>query len=291
MKYLIIGGTGQVGSRIAHQLLDEKENVTILSRHPEKKRIPTGAKTIKGDLQNPDDLRKAFKGVDAVFMANTVSPTECHEGLMAVNAAMEAKVNRFVYLSVHHVDKAPHIPRFGSKVAIEEALKSSRLSYGILRANNFYQNDPWYVNEIYQQNSYSQPIGSVGLSRVDVRDVADAAVVMLTTKKLEKQVVSLAGPDVLTGEKCAQIWSDTTGKMISYTQIPMAQWEKKARKTMPDWMVYDFRVMFEFFQAEGLKATQQELKDISRLLGHPPRTYADYVKELAAKQRKVASAS
>ncbi len=291
MKYLIIGGTGLVGQHVARQLRDKNADLTILSRNPESKKVLSGVKTIKGDLQSPKVIRRIFNGIDAVFMANTVSPTECQEGLMAINGAMEANVDRFVYLSVHHVDEAPYIPHFGSKLGIEEALKSSQMSYAIIRANNFYQNDEWYRDGLMQKNTYTQPIGSIGLSRVDVRDVAEASAILLTWEASFKRIISLVGPEVLSGERTAQIWSRVFGRMISYVQEPMAKWEQKARKMIPDWMAYDFRVMYEFFQEEGLKATHKEIKELERLLGHSPRSYHDYVKEAAKQWTKMAASA
>ena len=94
-----------------------------------------------GDLLDPATVRSAFAGMDGVFLLNAVSATECHEGLMAVNGARMAGVKKVVYLSVHGVDKAPHLPHFGAKLPVEAALKASGLPFTILRPNNFFQND------------------------------------------------------------------------------------------------------------------------------------------------------
>ena len=53
-------------------------------------------------------------------------------------------VGWLAYLSVHNVDAAPHLPHFGSKIAVEIAIKASGVPFTILRPNNFHQNDSWF---------------------------------------------------------------------------------------------------------------------------------------------------
>ena len=103
-----------------------------------------------------------FKGVDGVFLLNTVSPTESHEGLMSVCALRDENVKRVVYVSVHHADGAPWLPHFGGKLGVEEALHKSGVPFTILRPNNFYQNDYWFKDVMLQHGVYPQPLGTPG---------------------------------------------------------------------------------------------------------------------------------
>ena len=50
-------------------------------------------------------------------------------------------------------------------------------------------------------------------------------------------------------------------------------------------MVYDFRLMYDFFQRRGLRASDEALARLTTLLGHPPRRYADFVAETAVAWR------
>jgi uncharacterized protein YbjT (DUF2867 family) len=144
MKILVIGGTGTVGSQVVRELLTRKEIVRVLTRSADKaKGLPAEAQGVIGDLLDPNTVRSVFKGVDGVFMLIAVSTTETHEGIMAVNGMCMAGVKRLVYMSVHNVEQAPHLPHFGSKLPIETVVKASRIPYTILRLNNFFQNDYW----------------------------------------------------------------------------------------------------------------------------------------------------
>ena len=46
-----------------------------------------------------------------------------------------------------------------------------------------------------------------------------------------------------------------------------------------DLLAFDFRLMYEFIQKSGLKATPADFDRQTRLLGHPPRKFEDFVKE------------
>jgi hypothetical protein len=61
---------------------------------------------------------------------------------------------------------------------------------------------------------------------------------------------------------------------------------------MPEFMIPEMRIMYEFFQANGMIATKNELEKMQKLLGHKPRTFDDFVKEITVEWRsKVAKAA
>jgi uncharacterized protein YbjT (DUF2867 family) len=282
MKVLVTGGTGMVGSEVV-KALQGKAEISVLTRDAEKaKRLPSGVRGVVGNLLDVGTIRTVFKGFDSVFLINTVSPTEGTEGLLGVNGIRDAGVRRIVYLSVHHADKAVHLPHFGLKLLIEMAIKASGMAYTILRPNNFYQNDIWFKQAILEYGVYPQPLGSAGLSRVDVRDIAEAAVIGLTSSATDGKTLNLVGPELITGESSAQTWSKALGRPIKYAGDELDSWERQNLSYgMPPVVVYDFRMMFEWFQKNGLKASKQDLGELTAVLGHPPRKYANYVEEMA----------
>ncbi len=282
MNILVLGGTGTVGSQVVNELLARDVDVRVLTRSTEKAQsLPEGAEGVIGDLLEPETVRSVFRDTDGVFMLNPVSLTETSEGLMALNGIRTSGVKRLVYLSVHNVDAAPHLPHFGSKVAVEAAIKASDIPYTILRPNHFYQNDTLFKDVLLQYGVYPQPIGDVGLSRVDVRDIADAAAAALTTGEHDGQTYNLVGPDVHTGQSTADAWSQVLGQSIEYGGNDLDAWEQQFLQYMPAWMVFDFKLMYAFFQEKGLKATPDDIERQTELIGHAPRSFEDFAKEAA----------
>ncbi|HJR59842.1 MAG TPA: NmrA family NAD(P)-binding protein [Vicinamibacterales bacterium] len=280
MKILVTGGTGTVGSQVVRELLARKADVSVLTRDA-KKPLPPGATAVVGNLLEVASVRRVFNGIDEVFLLNPVSQTEATEALMAVTAMRTAGVKRVVYLSVHHADQAPWLPHFGSKVAVEAALKKSGMAWTILRPNNFFQNDYWFKDALLQYGVYPQPLGSVGLARVDVRDIAEAAAIALTQPGHEAQTYDLVGPTSETGESTAKVWSTVLGKPIAYAGDDLQAWAKQQLQYLPDWQVFDFGEMYAFFQQHGLTASNEAIGRQTRMLGHAPRAFEAFASETA----------
>lgn len=282
LHVVVVGGTGLVGSEVVRELLRRGVSPSVITRSEEKGRsLPEGTTPLVGDLLDPDFVRSAFVRADAVFLLNAVSATETHEALMAVNGIRAGGAGRVVYLSVQDPERAPHLPHYGSKLGVEAALQASGLPTTILRPNNFFQNDLWLREALVSYGVYSQPIGSVGISRVDVRDIAEAAAIALVESGREG-TYDLVGPDVLTGPDVADVWSGALGRPVRYGGDDVRAWEQENRAYMPPWMAYDFALMYRYFQDRGLTATTDALRRLTALLGRPPRTFAAFANEVAA---------
>ncbi len=282
MKMLVLGGTGTVGSHVVRELSGRGAEVTVLTRDPAKaKDLPKGTRVIQGNLMSPATIRSAFDGMDGVFLLNAVSESESHQGLMAINGARAAKVRKLVYLSVFRLDEAPHLPHFGSKVGIEAALEASDFAWTILRPSHYYQNDYWLKDALLGYGVYPQPLGDVGCSRTDVRDIGEAAAIALTTSGLEGETIPVVGPADYTGKSAAEVWSRALGKPIQYAGNDLDAWEKQAAQMLPDWMVYDIRLMYEQFGQHGLRSKPADVDRISGVLGRPPRAFEAFAAETA----------
>lgn len=290
MKVLMIGGTGAVGGEVTKCLRDRGVSVRCMSRFANKlKSLPAVVEGCVGDLEKPASLSMVFDGVDKVFLMTPLSRKETQLGLTAVEAAKAAGVRHLVYMSAAMPAGADHVPHFNSKIPIEQAIKRAGFAWTILRPNNFFQNDSlWCRAAVMSYGVYPQPIGSVGINRVDIRDVAVAAATALTEPGHEGAEYPLHGPDVLTGEAVAAIFGKHLARPIAYAGNDLEEWSRQARHMMPEWMVKDLRDMYDYFQRQGLIATEQELRMQDRILKRPPRRFDAFVGEVVpAWQRQI----
>jgi uncharacterized protein YbjT (DUF2867 family) len=281
MKTLVIGGTGTVGSQVVALLRRRKADVRMMVRS-EDKPVPDGVERAVGDLRKPETLAPVFRGVDAVFLLNALSQDETEQGLAAVRAAQGGSPHRIVYMSVALPRGSEHIPHFASKIPIEEAVGNSGLEYTILRPNNFFQNDYWFRDVILQDGLYPQPIGSAGINRIDVRDIADAAVHALFESDFVGQHVNLHGPDRLTGEDVARTYSRHLGREVRYGGDDLDAWAQQAKQMLPEWLVHDLRIMYDFFQKNGLVPEDRDQEQQRKAVGHEPRRFDAFVQEIVA---------
>jgi len=286
MAILVTGSTGTIGSRVVAGLVSGGADVHALARTPEKTNLP-GAKVVKGDLMDVDAMRAALRSATTLFLLNAVTPDEVTQALIALNLAREAGVERIVYLSVMGSDRYTNVPHFTGKHTVERMIEQFDLPATILRPNYFMQNDLALKDVIGGHGVYPMPVGSIGLSMVDVDDIAQVAVKELlrrerSAERLPREIINIVGPDVLTGASTAAIWSEVLGRAIAYGGDDTDAYEQQLRSFAPAWMAYDLRLMLDRFQRDGLAATDTDIKKITDVLGKAPRSYRDFAIKAAA---------
>ncbi len=286
MKVLVTGGTGKVGSEVIQELRRRGASVRALVRKQEASaQLPEGVGAVVGDLLDPVSVQKALEGVDKLYLLNGVVPDELTQGLIAYDLAKKLRLKHVVYHSVFQVEKFKDVPHFASKFAIESALRQFDLPYTIIRPNYFFQNDTSLKGPLMDAGIYPMPLGTPGISAVDVRNIAEAAAIALTTDGHEGKTYNLVGPEPLSGLGAASLWSEKLGKPVRYAGEDMEQFEGQMRQTAPAWSAFDFRMMFQGYLERGFVAEEGDVEALTLLLGHAPRHYKDFVQETVLEWR------
>jgi uncharacterized protein YbjT (DUF2867 family) len=279
-KIVVIGGTGTVGSQTVQELLKRGADVRVMTRSAHRiASLPHGVEGVTGNMLEPESLPAVFQGAERLFLITPLDRDETAQGIDAVDAAVAAGIRRIVYLSVHQADKALTIPHFVSKLPVEGVIRASGVEYTILRPNNFFQNDLAVLDAI-RAGIYPQPSGNVGMNRVDVRDIAEAAAIALTEAGHSGKTYSLVGPQAWTGAEIAETLTRHLGKPVSYAGDDLNAWAAQMRAFMQGWLVRDLQIMFQHFVDHGLLATQAEIAELAALLGHEPRSYEAFLRDV-----------
>jgi uncharacterized protein YbjT (DUF2867 family) len=290
MKILVTGGTGHVGSEVVKELQKLKADIRLLVRK-EGTPTPAGVEVAIGDLLDPVSVQKAMEGVDALYLLNAVLPDELTQGLIAYGLAKKLKLSHVVYHSVFRAEHFKDVPHFASKVAIESALREFDVPFTILRPNYLDQNDAMLKDPLTKAGIYPMPLGDVGVSVVDVRDIAEATAIVLTSGEHSGRTYNLNGPEVVSGPKAASIWGELLGKEIRYTGHNMDAFEEQMRKSALSWSAFDVRMMFEGYLERGFVAEVGDLETLTKLLGHAPRRYEDFAKETFLQWQEMSKAA
>jgi uncharacterized protein YbjT (DUF2867 family) len=135
------------------------------------------------------------------------------------------------------------------------------------------------------------PLGQAGISAVDVRDIAEAAAIALTSDGHFGKTYNLNGPEVVSGPKAAAIWSKVLGKEIRYSGDDMDAFEEQMRKRAPSWSAFDIRMMFQGYLERGFVAEDGDLETLTKLLGHALRRYEDFARETFSKWQEIPKAA
>nr|WP_314567372.1 NmrA/HSCARG family protein [uncultured Pseudomonas sp.] len=287
MSILVIGATGTIGSLITLRLADAGAEVKALVRQTGKREFPAIVTEVVADLTDVPSMRVALSSVRTLFLLNAVTPDEVTQALITLNLAREAGVERIVYLSVIHADRFTNVPHFTGKHTVERMIQSLEMPATLLRPAYFMQNDRMVQQTIQDYSVYPMPIGSAGISMIDARDIADVAVAELlrrdkATSALEPLTLELVGPQALTGASVANIWSAALGREIAYGGDDVAAFEGQLASYGPTWLAYDMRLMMEGIQRFGMQSTEGTVEKLETLIGHPLRTYEDFVREAVA---------
>jgi uncharacterized protein YbjT (DUF2867 family) len=224
--------------------------------------------------------------VDKLYLLNAVTPDELTQGLIAYDPAKKLKLKHIVYHSVFRVEHFKDVPHFASKLAIESALREFDVPFTIIRPNYFIQNDASLKDPLTKAGIYPMPLGPVGISAVDIRDIAEVTAIALTSDGHYGKTYNLNGPEVLSGPKVASIWSGLLGKEVRYAGNDMEAFEEQMRKQAPSWSAFDIRMMFQGYLERGFVADDGDIETLTEILGHKPRRYEDFAKETVLNWQK-----
>jgi len=101
----------------------------------------------------------------------------------------------------------------------------------------------------------------------------------------EDQAYEIHGPDALTGEGIAGIYTKHLGREIRYSGNDLDLWGGRVRNLMPEFTVPEMRIMYQFIQDKRMIASKDDLDKMRNLLGHKPRTFDDFVREITLEWR------
>ena len=287
MTILVTAATGRVGRHVVEQLLKRGSSVRVLTRDPSKADFPAGVEVMQGDLLDIDSLRIAFAGVSTLFLLNAVTGDEFSQAIIALNIAKEAGIERVVYLSVFQADLSVNVPHFAVKSGAERMLTQMGFSATILRPTYFIDNEVMIKDVVLDHGVYPMPIGSKGIAMVDARDIAEVAAIELIRRDqgpstLPIDIINVVGPDTLTGEGVAAIWSDVLGRPVAYGGDDPSGFEQNMASFMPKWMAYEMRLMAERYVSDGMIPDAGDVERLTRMLGRPLHSYRDFATTVAS---------
>lgn len=216
---LVLGATGTTGGEVARQLIAKGERPRLLVRNPEKAGEFQGkAEIVAGDLDRPDSLAAAMKGIEKLYLVSAGSDIERLEG-NAIDAARKAGVRYVVKLSVIGAE-SPVLTFSKWHAKAEKRLMDSGLKWTMLRPGNFMSNSLAWAETIRSQGAFYQPTGEGRWAAIDSVDIGAVAVKALTTSGHEGKGYTLTGPESLSAAEYADRLSLVLGKPVRFVDVP-----------------------------------------------------------------------
>jgi divinyl chlorophyllide a 8-vinyl-reductase len=227
---LLTGATGTAGRATANALVAAGHDVVAYGR-----RDPTlhGVTFHAGAVDNPDDLRTAFlqhrpQAVVSCLASRTGAPSDAwaidHAAhLLLLEAAKNAGTNQFVLLSAICVQK-PRLAFQHAKLAFEEALVGSGLTYSIVRPTALFKSLAGQLERVQAGKPYlmfgdgtltaCKPISDADLGRFMASCLTDPA--------LQNNILPIGGPGpALTPHDMGAALFALTGQTPAYRRVPL----------------------------------------------------------------------
>jgi len=279
---LVIGATGTTGGEVARSLAAHGAKVRALVRNPAKAGhlMDAGVETVTGDLDHPESLASALRGVERVFLATSPDPRTAEIQIAAIRAARAAGVQHVVKISVVGAAKDSPVLLGRLHWETEEALKASGLAWTILQPNFFMQNMLASAQAIAATGVLHAPAADGLASQIDARDVAAAAVGALTRPGHQGRTFVLTGPEALSYASACEEIGRAIGRPVTYVPIPgdVAKQHMLAGG-MPEWLADDLVVLLSVVYGQSLAA--QITDAVQALAGHPPRRFEQFARDHA----------
>ncbi|MFE1361941.1 NmrA family NAD(P)-binding protein [Streptomyces harbinensis] len=267
--HLVLGATGKSGRRIAARLRVRGTPVRAASR----------SSRVRFDWSEPDGWDTVLRDVDVAYVVPPPVPGPVHAFVARASAA---GVRRLVLLSGRGADDWGDSP-FGEHMrSAEEAVRGSSLEWTLLRASNFAQNfDEDIFHAPLVAGGLALPAGEVPEPFVDIEDLADAAVAVMTGgKRHAGRVYELSGPRALTFDRAVELIALASGRPLTYRRItPDAYITDLIGQGLSRPEAEDIAAMFGLMESGVIAGTTD---DLPALLGRAPRTFEEYVARTAA---------
>jgi uncharacterized protein YbjT (DUF2867 family) len=225
---LVYGATGTQGGPIADQLLTQGRRVRVITR--ERTRAghlaARGADVVVADLGDRDSLAAANEGVDQVVLQLPLQyDFDLHEryGRNAVDAARAAGVELVVFNTSAQVVPGTQVHAYQARQQVVDYLQSSGLSNIVLRPT-FYMEiflGPWIRPGIVEQSVLAFPLPpNFPMSWVSARELGAYAVAALRHPGLSGRTFDIGGPQPLTGEDLAAVFSTRLQRPVATCPSP-----------------------------------------------------------------------
>ncbi|WP_102145135.1 NmrA family NAD(P)-binding protein [Mycobacterium hubeiense] len=286
---LITGPTGNVGHELV-DLLDRRADGPawrIASRHPDQLPSTGTADVARLDFFDRSTWQPALAGVDALFLLFPLPGNRAARQAIIpfVEAAQDAGCRHVVYVSVFGADRAWFIPHY----KVERALRSSTMSWTVLRCSFFMQNLHRKISthgeNIAERGELFIPAGNGRTTFIDARDAAAVAALALTDPEAHRNATyHLTGPEALTMTDVAAALTAELGYPIEYTNPSLIAFARRLRRRGVGWDTIGF--MSAVYTLTKLGQNQQITDDVERLLGRPPRPLTEFLHDNAWRWRE-----
>jgi uncharacterized protein YbjT (DUF2867 family) len=280
-KILVSGATGNVGSRVVHELRGCGMPVRAFVRDADKAAAMLGdeVELAVGDFGDTGSIQAALDGVDGVFLACSNQPQQVEYETRVIDAAKEAGVRRIVKLSALGTELGSPVAFWDWHARIENHLRATEVPFVILRPTFSMANVLASAEAVQYTNKLFAPAGDAGIAMIHPQDVAAVASVALVEDGHEGKTYTLTGPDAITfGQVAGYLWG-ALGREIEYLNVPdEVALHSMVEQGLPEFVAGQIVTVFGFLRGG---AQEQTTDAVRTLTGRDPVGFAGFASQHA----------
>lgn len=280
----VTGSSGTIGTELIRLLSAADAPTRAVVRDARKARALPHVAWLQADLSDPTLLEPALAGTSRLFLLTGNDPGFGRTQIGIVHAAAALGVAHIVKASA--LGASDHSKSWIGREhwEVEQAIQQSKMQWTILRPHAFTQN--WLgdlAESATKEGVIYSPIGDGRVPFIDTRDIAAvAAEVLLHPEAHVGKKYVLTGGAALGYADVAAALTSATGRTVSYRPIPLAEARSRMAARGASAEAIDAALALAAYQKAG-GPTAVVSPTVERLLGRPPRSISDFLRDYAAR--------
>lgn len=279
MNILLTGATGNLGTHITEQAIDQGINnfhigVRNLDKVPKAWNDHVSVRQL--DYFDPKSLIEAFQGIDVVvFIPSIIHPSikRIPEVENLVYAAKEANLKHIIYIGYYadqHNNPFHMSPYFGYA---ERLLATSGIDYTYIRMAMYMDPLKHYLPELAKMHKLIYPVGNGRINYISRHDIARGVIAVLQQPKTWGQRYLLSGYSYSMIE-LAEILSEVSGESIEYDPVSLETFAE-----MYDEPKGFGTLLASMYEAGARSLLDQHSDDFEKLVGDQPQTFKEFFRQ------------
>jgi NAD(P)H dehydrogenase (quinone) len=232
-QFLVMGATGQTGSKVAGMLLRRGHTVRVFVHKNDERSTQLqeqGAEIVEGDLFDFMTARSALEGVSGAYFVYPGAPGTVKASIIFAQAAKEAAVSTVVNMSMRPARREAKSHLAFNHWLAEQMFGWSGLAVTHLRPVFFAETLLLYSQGV-KKGRVQLPYGEGKHAPIATEDIARLIVSILENPLAHKgQTYLLSGPQEYTYAEAFALIAEITGLPVIYEKIPLEvaseQWSK-----------------------------------------------------------------
>ncbi|GAA3977522.1 NAD(P)H-binding protein [Actinomadura viridis] len=270
MTVLVTGAKGNVGRHVVKELLSGGHGVRALTRDPASAAavLPDAVEVATGDLAAPDSLAAALEGVTALHLItfDGGDGAPLRTGPQIARLAAKAGVRQVTMLWS------------GEPGPVEEAVAAEGLAWTTLQPQEFMSNALLWTDSVRDEGVVREPFGATRSAMIHEADIGAVAARTLTEDGHTGEEDVLTGPEVLDMPQKLAVLGEALGRDIRFVELTEQQARERMRQAGASQAAVDH---VTGWYAAPPREAYTVTPTVERILGRPPRTFAQWARENA----------